>query len=82
MPAHNIMDQIRRASEIGLVTTANPMHLGDNAPTGYGDDDNLLMYWDGTDFIIRPKTDNTGTFTLGTGLLDMDFKIFILKKEL
>lgn len=48
-----------------------------SSPLNFGDDDNLAMQWDGSNFTVIPLTDDTGAFIIGNGTKDMDLKIFL-----
>lgn len=58
-----------------VLSTEADVYFGDNDVLYYGDDNDLGMQWDGTNFTILPLTDDTGQFRVGNGTLDMDVRI-------
>src|SRR3990167_8143489 len=52
------------------------LRFGDNEQLKFGDGADVTIEWDGTNFEILPAADDTGSFNIGNGTLDIDFKVF------
>jgi len=53
------------------------LRFGDNEQLKFGDGADVTIEWDGTNFEILPAADDTGSFNIGNGTLDIDFKVFL-----
>ncbi len=63
-------------TEIADAGVAGGFVLTDTSAIGFGTDSDFLMAFDGTNLEILPGTDDTGTFNIGDGTTDCDFKWF------
>ncbi len=61
----------------GAGSTAIHVDLDDNANILFGDIDDVVAGWDGTNLNFIPVADDTGAFNIGNGTRDMDLKVFL-----
>ncbi|MCP4549233.1 MAG: hypothetical protein GY835_22500 [bacterium] len=49
----------------------------DDVYASWGDANDISMWWDGTNFRIKPLVDDTGAIIIGDGTTDMDVQIYL-----
>jgi len=59
-----------------LLTDRGEVWMNDNDVLYFGNDLDVSMKWDGDKLIVLPLTDNVGSFEIGDGTTNMDFKLF------